>query len=659
VTDGRRLAAIMFTDVVGFTASTQADEAGTLARLQELEQVVRPLLPEHGGREVKSTGDGLLVEFDSALQAVRCAIEIQRRLRAKPPTAIAKPLLLRIGVHVGDVEERNRDVFGDAVNVAARVVAAADPGGICLSQQAADNVRHQLAAPIERIGTRSLKGIDQPMELFRVVVQEPARTGARPARGPPRLAVLPLSNISPDAADEYFADGLTEELIAVLSQIQGLRVIARTSVTQYKGTSKTVDQIGTELGVDSVLEGSVRKAGTRIRITLQLIEAATQEHLWANSYNRELNDVFAVQSEIAGETAKALSLRVLPPRVEENRTTVDPRAYETYLKALVKTRSILELPSSFPLFEEAVRLDPKLTVAYSHWAHAYALALGESVSLREGYPQARRLVAQALELDPNSSDAHLAAASVAFQCERDWAKAEAEFQRAIQLNPSNAFALGWYGILLLVLQRYDESIRMAGLAMQLDPAASDLHFFSSLAKVLSGRADEAVGEATAYFEPRGTPRDHLRLALLLLHAGRLADSRRALAKVAVVPDEADVQLRVYHAAVSALQGDPTFARRLIAAVAGNEFRGYLSGSRLAELYSATGDVDATITTLERDQREGDNTLFWEYQFATFEPLRDDPRFQSLLRAIRLPDQRASSWIRPPYARYGEPGAPVR
>ncbi|HYB77722.1 MAG TPA: adenylate/guanylate cyclase domain-containing protein, partial [Thermoplasmata archaeon] len=302
----RRLAAIMYTDVVGFTASAQANEADALARLREQEGIVRPLFKPYKGREIKSTGDGFLIEFESALGALECAVEIQRRMRERNSRKPGLPLELRIGIHVGDVEESGGDIFGDAVNVASRIVPLADPGGICLSGQVFDHVQNKVALQLDKLSAPALKGVRGRMDVYRVVLPGAFEERSEGGSALPRIAVLPLANISPDPKDEYFAEGLTEELITVLSQLKGLRVISRTSVNQYRGTSKTVAQIGTELGADSVLEGSVRKAGDQLRIAVQLIDPRTDEHRWTQTYDRKLENVFAIQAGVAERTATAL-----------------------------------------------------------------------------------------------------------------------------------------------------------------------------------------------------------------------------------------------------------------------------------------------------------------------------------------------------------------
>lgn len=638
VANTRRLAAIMFTDVVGFTAATRADEAGTLSKLRELEALIRPPLPRHGGREVKSTGDGLLVEFGSALDALTAAVEVQRLVREKDQTRPGTSLEIRIGIHVGDVEERDGDVFGDAVNVASRIVGAADPGGICLSQQVFDQVRHKTTSTLEKLPPRPLKGVDEPVDLYRVVLPWSTTAAPRSPSGPPRLAVLPLSNISPDPKDEYFADGLTEELIAVLSKIRGLRVIARTSVSQYKSTSKSIAQIGGELAVDTILEGSVRKAGNRIRITLQLIEVPTQEHVWANSYNRELDDVFTIQAEIAEETARALRLQLLRADAGSSplpALTRDLYAYELYLKGVhaASLNTAEGFEEAWRFFEEAVRRDPNFAAAYSHWANSYALALGEHVSLREGYPKAKSLVEKALRLDPLSSEAHFASGNVAMQCEHDWEKAESEFRRAIELNPSDPSALEWFGILRFVQQRFDEARQFLDAAQALAPNDKGPSYWLMLVHVVRREFEPAlvIARRNVLTPPLGDM-DHARLGLVLWASGAHAEAREQADRVR---SPAGTQAHYYAAALRALTGSPEDARALL----GREgSTAYLSLTRRAGLHAVLGEREDALRLLEEDVAHGDRTLWFEYQFPTLASLRSEPRFLALLERLRLPTQ---------------------
>ena len=265
----------MFTDLAGFTPLAQADEAGALRLLKEQEKMIRPILETHRGRKVKSMGDGLLIEFLNALDTVECGVDLQRQAHERNAREGAQPLQLRVGIHLGDVQQRGTDIFGDAVNIASRIEPLAEPGGVCLSDPVYVQVRNKVPYQLEKLGPKSLKGVREPIDVYRIVLPWAKEEAPAPGPSPPRLAVLPLVNISPDPRDDYFAAPLTEELITVLSQIRGLRVISRTSVNQNKGTTKPLALIGSELGADSVLEGSVRKAGDRLRIAVQLIDTRT------------------------------------------------------------------------------------------------------------------------------------------------------------------------------------------------------------------------------------------------------------------------------------------------------------------------------------------------------------------------------------------------
>jgi adenylate cyclase len=638
----------MFTDMVGFTTAAQSDEAKALETLREQEELVRPVLATHHGRSVKSTGDGLLAEFDSALHAVQCAIAIHEAIRERNANPGVAPFYLRVGVHLGDVEERGGDIFGDAVNIAARIEPLALPGGICVSGPVFDQVRNKLATRFEKLPPTDLKHVRVPVDLYRVALPwDPTESAASPAQRS-RLAVLPLSNISPDPHDEYIADGLTEELITVLSKLSGVRVIARTSVNQYKSTTKPVSQIGTELGVGSVLEGSVRKAGNRVRITLQLIDVGTQEHLWANTYDRELDDVFAIQTDIAERTAHGLRVELVGP--QRSATTPAPSvnvaAYDAYLKGLHAASSVGldSVERAVPFFEEAIRLDPEMAAAYAGLANTYVKLSGDTLAPSVAFPRAKELLAKALELDPNASDAHTAAGNLALQREQAWDVAESEFRIAIRLNPSDAEAHRWYSLLLRTLGRPDEAFREARYALDLDP----LSLFS---QVLVIQACWALGDFEgATVEIRKVMEAHPELLALrcYLASAHLVLGRRAeaLRELDSIPEPTDPESRVNLALVSALAGRPDRARALRNQLEAESRERYVSPMSLAVCYAVLGDRDRMFEILEREQESGERSFWFIYSGNLFDPIRDDPRFLSLLERAGLPT------APPPSARLG-------
>jgi adenylate cyclase len=493
----RRLAAIMFTDMVGFTASAQTNEAAALRLLREQERLVRRLLKSHNGREIKSTGDGFLVEFDSALRAVQCAIAVHEHLRKRNSKPGSMPIRLRIGVHLGDVEERAGDIFGDSVNLAARIEPLADPGGICISDPVFGQVRNKIPNRLEKLEPKVLKNVRFPVDIYRVVLPWAGRGSTSAIIGPIGLAVLPFAHIGPDSRDDYIADGLTEELITVLSQLRGLRVIARTSVTPYKSTSKGVAQIGGELGVSKVLEGSVRKAGSRLRITVQLIDVGTQGHLWANSYDRELDDVLATQSEIAKQVAEALKLELRATegaRLESQRP-VRADSYLAYLKgrSLFGTHSIGGFNLAKEQFELAISLDPKNVAAYSGLADVVQMLrmAYQGRPLAASGETGRALVDRAIELDPNSAEAHTSLGLIQW-CDFEYVAAERETKLALALNPSYSHAHLQYACLLEDEGRPDEALVEHVLAEGTDPLSPSNVASSARLFIWLGRFEEAL-----------------------------------------------------------------------------------------------------------------------------------------------------------------------
>ena len=638
----RRLAAIVFTDIAGYTALSQQDEPAALRLLQEQERLVQGLLQIHRGRKVKSIGDGLLLEFPDVLDAVECSVDLQRHLHDRNARSGAPPLRLRIGIHLGDVEGVGTDILGDAVNIASRIEPLADPGGICLSEPVAGQVQNKVAYALEGLGPKPLKGVREPIAIYRVALPWLREVTPIKESTLPRVAILPLANISSDRENEYFADGLTEEMIAVLSEVKGLQVISRTSVNQYKGTTKSVAQIGRELGVGTVLEGSVRKAGDRLRITVQLIDAPTDNHRWAKTYDRKMDDVFAIQAEVAERTAAALKVELLTSEREtlQEKPTSNMAAYEWYLRGIHSNQRFLSSTDeasdrqTAKCFEAAIREDPKFSAAYAYLANHLIGALGLTRAGRELAPQVRDLVATALELNPNSPDGHTASGNLAMQVDLDWDRAESEFRRAIGLNPSSSPAHFWYGILLDALQRFPAAEEQELAAIQLDPLWLSPRVTLAASQVHRGDPRTAVANLEKLRENFGdAPSFRTALAYRYAYDGR-ADE--ALAQVERMADDAGISLHIYRAQILALLGRPEELRQMIAKWERRQLEGYLADADVAWGYALFGENERALALLERDVHEGDRTLWNAYQSFPFDSLRDDPRFVALLREMKLP-----------------------
>ena len=435
---------------------------------------------------------------------------------------------------------------------------------------------------------------------------------------------------------------MTEELISVISQVKGLRVISRTSVSQYKGATKPIAQIGVELGADSVLEGSVRKSGDRLRITVQLIDTKTDEHRWAQTYDRKLEDVFAIQADLAERTASALRVELLKSEREilQERPTSNFAAYEAYLRGVqVSLRSgslfSLELDQeAVRHFERAIREDPRFASAYAGLANHFVRMAGLTRTWTEVAERARELSTKALELDPNSSEAHMAQGNLLMQFDRDWDRAESEFQQAIALNPSNVEVRRWYAGLLNILQRFDEAKKHLQAAVEQDP----LNIESRVSLV--GEA-ELVGDyssETALLEEMvndfpDEPLPRWTLAWMYAATGRSLEAVRMLGPP---PPMSEVSYRLGHAAIMAWLGKADEGRALLAEWEEGRLAKGLDANLFAFLCGAMGDTERALTLLERSAREGGPGLSLNYQSPVFDSIRGDPRFVGLLESLDLP-----------------------
>jgi adenylate cyclase len=494
----RRLAAVLAADMVGYSRLMEVDEAGTLARLKTHRiELIDPAIKKNRGRIIKTTGDGMLVEFQSVVDAVVCAAEIQRRMiRRNADVPPARQIQFRIGINLGDVIVDEDDLFGDGVNIAARLEALAEPGGICVSGAVCDQVGGRLEdIVLEDLGDQQVKNIARPIRVFRVRLEQNAgvapdqtKDAAVPtARAKkPSIAVLPLVNMSGDSEQEFFADGLTEDIITELSRFHNLLVISRNSTFVYKGKAVKVQQVGREFGVDYVLEGSVRKAGGRIRVTVQLIDAETDRHIWAERYDRELEDIFAIQDEMT----RAI-VATLPGRVEaaghdraKRKPTDNMVAYECVLaaKVLHHRSARADNEQAQRLLDRAIALDPN----YAH-AHAWkACVLGQSwiygwcTDNDATLQQVVNELEIALALDENDSDVHRILAAVNLTRD-DHDKATYHQERALALNPNYDLVVVQQGELLTWMGRPEEGIDWIRKAMRLNPHHPE-RFWSHLAR---------------------------------------------------------------------------------------------------------------------------------------------------------------------------------
>jgi adenylate cyclase len=467
----------MFTDMVGYTALGQRNEALSLALVEEQRKLVRPILVRHSGREVKTIGDAFLVEFLSALDATRCAYDIQRAIHefnfSLPED---RRLHLRIGVHLGDVIESGGDISGDAVNVASRIEPLAEDGGVCLTRQVYDHVQNKFDIPLESLGQKPLKNVRASLEVYKMVMPWDKESKTILTKfDRQRVAILPFTNISPDPNDAYISDGLTEELVSTMSKISGLNVLARTSVMRYRTGERNIEEIAKELKAGTIIEGSVRKAGEKVRITVQVIDSESSVRLWSETYDREMKDVFAIQADISQTVANALKVRLL--KGEKAKIRVEPtknaEAHAFYLKGVYYNSNEYAneagLTNSIKCFERAIELDPSYASAYAFLSDSYSALCGwEFWPLEKALPPAEEAAAKALDLDPDLAEAHRSIAFIRY-LKRDWNGAEAECRKALELNPNDTWNHSYYSLTLLRLGRTDEAEKEARMALDLAP----------------------------------------------------------------------------------------------------------------------------------------------------------------------------------------------
>jgi TolB-like protein/class 3 adenylate cyclase len=566
----RRLAAILAADVAGYSRLMGRDEAGTLARLKALRrELIDPMVAEHKGRSVKTTGDGLLIEFPSVVEAVACAITVQSGMGSRnAATPEDRRIEFRVGINSGDIIVEDGDIHGDGVNIAARLEGVAEPGGICVSAIVHDQVRDRLDCVFEDLGEQSLKNIVRPVRVYRIGpeigprasrplsgVDATGTAAVQPAALPlpdkPSIAVLPFQNMSGDPEQEYFVDGMVEEIITALSRIRWLFVIARNSTFTYKGRPIEVKEIGRELGVRYILEGSVRKGGSRVRITAQLIDAETGAHLWADRFDGLIEDVFELQDKIALSVAGVIepALQAAEMRRSAARPTTDLTAYDLYLRALAVFYPITKerVIEALRLFEEAIAIDPHYgpalswaamchrEIATSGWAEA------PETSWRKGSALARQAV-QAAENDPRVLvNAALVLAhfgdDIGEDIGEDIGAMIGLIDRALALNPS--FARGWNvsGILRNIAGEHDLAIEHIGIALRLSPREriGTPLVVLGMAYFLKRQFDEAASKLLlAVQDNPGHPGTYRCLAACYAHMGRLDEAHEIVTRLRAI-----------------------------------------------------------------------------------------------------------------------------
>jgi len=631
----------MFTDLVGFTALSQRNESLALLILDKQRELLRPIFNKHGGREVKTIGDSFLVDFSSALSAIKCAYEIQKTTRElNNSLPEERRVLLRIGVHLGDIVESQGDISGDTVNVASRIESLADSGGVCLTRQVYDQVQNKFELPLTSLGPKSLKNVSSSMEVYKMVMPwDAAGTVSRAEHDTRRIAILPFANVSPDPGDEYFSDGMTDELIAVLSKIGGLRVVARTSVMRFKGEKTTANRIGQELKVGSLVEGSVRKSKNRVRITVQLVDTQSEEDLWTETYDRDLQDIFSVQSDIAQQVAKALELRlgVRESSALQQQPTQNPEAYSLYLKGRNRwnSRSEIEINRAIKYFEEAIGRDPRYALAYAGLADCYSI-LGYYGFRRPAvvFPRAKELAEKALSLNETIAEPHASLGETLMQYYFDWKRAGLELDRALELNPSYATAHFWRATHYMALGQIGESLAQVRKAVELDPLSMIILADSARDLYLARRYDESIDQYLQSIEvDPNFPIAHKGLAEVYSQIGKHDEAVSEIEKAISLSGRSTFILDDlgYIYARAGKRDEAAKVLRNLDRLASDE---YVPAYGRVVIHAALGDNEEALTWLEKAYEERSFMVYTKVDPA-LDTLRKEEKFVAILAKIGL------------------------
>jgi len=545
----------MATDVVGYSRLIQSDEAGTLAALGAIRTAIENQISQYRGRIANTAGDSVLAEFASAVEAVGCAIAVQKVLAERGETESGTQV--RIGIHMGDVVSKNGDLFGTAVNIAARLEGIAQPGGIVVSSAVRDDVVGKLPTSFADLGMKALKNIEQPVRVFSLLGSSGARAAGRstdnlPLPDKPSIAVLPFENLSGDREQEYFADGMVEEIITALSRFRALFVIARNSSFAYKGRAVDVKQVGRELGVRYILEGSVRKSGNKVRIAGQLVDAATGAHLWADRFDGLLDDIFDLQDQVTASVTGAVFPRLEEAEIEraKRKPTESLDAYDFYLRgehrlcANQMTREAND--EALLLFNKAIQRDTDFALAYARAAYCYVYRKTNGWMVDRGHEVAAAawLARRAVDVGRDDAVSLSYAGHVLAYVVGDFDDGAAFVDRALVLNPNLAVAWGSSGWMKICLGQPDQAIENIAHALRLSPVDPRLFVwqaYTGLAHFCAGRYDEAVNWAERSLRDKPNFGTALRV-LIASHAlaGRLVESQKAMSRLR----QCDPELRV-------------------------------------------------------------------------------------------------------------------
>jgi len=685
----RHLSAIMFTDMVGYSAMVQENEQLALELLEEHREILRERFVICQGKEVETIGDAFFVEFNSALEAVQCAIDIQKTLYNRNKVIDLKRWIqVRIGIHVGDVIYRDRQVLGDCVNIAARMEPQADPGGICLSEDVARQISNKIDLPLRNLGKKELKNIRLPINIYKVVLpwEKSAKQTNKKIQAQVkskkktlifltillltaiilisysdmiithlsvfeddssvdwqlrRIAVLPFDNYSPDQGDAYIADGLTEEIITVLSNIENLQVIARTSVMKYKYEKKNIAEIANDLNIGLVLEGSIRKDKNRIRVTAQLIEARTQEHLWAESYDEKLDHIFDLQDDIAFKIAQALQITLMD--IEKinikKRSTDNIEAYNAYLKGRYywNMRSPENLVKGMEHFQYAIEADSSFALAWTGIADSYHLLCSYgALPPKVGFPKAKEAALMAIEMDENLAEGYNALAAINLLYAWDWDTSERGFKKALELNPKYVQAYSWYAMCYQIQKEFDRAFELVGKAITLDPLSAIARTDLGQVNYHAGNFEQAIEEYQKSLElDSNYVYTYAYLGQAYAMSGQESAAEKAFKKAVHLTGGQDPATLSGLAYVYAMRGKTDQARSIIARLTAAENQFYVHPMYIAVIHGALGEIDQAIDWLEKGFSDRSEWMIYLQVEHMLQPLHGTEKFMNLVKKMKF------------------------
>ena len=643
----RQLAAIMFTDIAGYTALMGDDEQKAFDLLDKNRALHRPLIEKHGGRWIKEIGDSILCSFSSVFDAVSCARIIQEASSGIPG------LQLRVGIHLGDIVFENNDVFGDGVNIASRLQVLCKAGCIFISEAVYNSLANKKGFDTRFHGEESLKNVKDRIRVYEVLLTAPQTTTTysqpksvpdphNSAKAPPKsIAVLPFVNMSNDPEQEYFSDGIAEEILNSLTHIKDLKIAGRTSSFQFKGKNVDMREIGEKLNVRTVLEGSVRKQGNRLRITTQLVSVADGYHLWSERYDRDMTDIFAIQDEIALAITEKLKITLMENEKEaiQKSPTDDHEAYDLYLKGrfyLNKRGSGIR--KALEYFQQAVDKDPGFALAYTGITDVYCiLALYSSIPAKVGMPKARENAEKAIEADSSLTEAYSALAFISTFFDWNWDEAKSRYKNVFERSMKYAPAHYWYSYYLSFVEgRLEDAIEEARRAERLEPLEPVSHHIISMMQYNAGKFDEGANSSRTAIELDNNFFPAYRsLGLNLSELGRLPEAVDAIEKAAVLSMRHPITL-VELCWIYKLSNHHKDVMEIY-----NEFNRRSSTEFISSMYRGcvayfSGHEDEALEWIEKSFNERDSTFPCINQYKLFYFFREDPRFRSYIGKMHFP-----------------------